>query len=72
MGTKAVCLTASQDQIRTEGPGVSVSAQEVELTVCWPQRGAGGWGGPPGESCGGPYREWGPELVPLGEKEESP
>lgn len=42
MGTKAVCLTASQDQIRTEGPGVSVSAQEVELTVCWPQRGAGG------------------------------
>lgn len=45
MGTKAVCLTASQDQIRTEGPGVSVSAQEVELTVCWPQHGARGGGG---------------------------
>ena len=65
-----MCLTASQGQIRTEGPGVSVSAQEVELTVGWPQRGARG--GPPGESCGGPYREWGTELVPLGEKEESP
>lgn len=52
MGTKAVCLTASQDQIRTEGPGVSVSAQEVELTVCWPQHGARGGGEHQGKAAG--------------------